>query len=74
MFAAIAAHGHTYPLIPLAVAAVDAGHEVVFAAGEQLLPTLRAAGLTATPAGLSMREAFTGVAPGPAGLRGPQHL
>src|SRR5919202_543337 len=69
MFAAIAAHGHTYPLIPFAVAAVEAGHEVVFAAGERLLPALRAAGLTAVPAGISMAEAFAGIAPGPADER-----
>jgi UDP:flavonoid glycosyltransferase YjiC (YdhE family) len=69
MFAALAAHGHTYPLVPLAVAAVQAGHEVVFAAGEPFLPTLRTAGLTARPAGLGMREAFAGIEPGPADER-----
>jgi UDP:flavonoid glycosyltransferase YjiC (YdhE family) len=69
MFAALAAHGHTYPLVPLAIAAVQAGHDVVFAAGEPFLPTLRAAGLTARPAGLGMREAFAGIEPGPADER-----
>jgi UDP:flavonoid glycosyltransferase YjiC (YdhE family) len=69
MFAALAAHGHTYPLIPLAISAAKAGHDVVFAAGNQFLPTLRAAGLTAAPAGLTMREAFAGIAPGPADER-----
>jgi UDP:flavonoid glycosyltransferase YjiC (YdhE family) len=69
MFAALAAHGHTYPLIPLAVSAAKAGHDVVFAAGDQFLPTLRGAGLTAAPAGLTMREAFAGIAPGPADER-----
>jgi UDP:flavonoid glycosyltransferase YjiC (YdhE family) len=34
LFASLASAGHTYPLIPLAVAARDAGHEVRFAAGE----------------------------------------
>jgi len=69
MFAALAAHGHTYPLVPLAIAAAQAGHEVVFAGGEALLPSLRAAGLTARPAGLSVQEAFAGIAPGPADER-----
>lgn len=69
MFAALAAHGHTYPLIPLATAAVQAGHNVVFAAGETFLPTLRGAGLTAVPAGLSIRAAFAGIEPGPADER-----
>lgn len=63
MFAALAAHGHTYPSIPLAVAARNAGHEVVFAAGEQFLPGLRAVGLDAVQAGMSMREAFAGIKP-----------
>lgn len=69
MFAALAAHGHTYPLIPLAVAAAAAGHEVVFAAGEPLVPTLRRAGLTARPAGMGMGAAFAGIEPGPAAER-----
>jgi hypothetical protein len=69
MFAALGAHGHTYPLIPLAIAAAQAGHEVVFAGGEELLPSLRTAGLIARPAGLSVREAFAGIEPGPADER-----
>lgn len=60
MFAAMAAHGHTYPSVPLALAAVRAGHEVVFAAGEQFVPRLRAAGLNAVPAGVSLAEALAG--------------
>ncbi|MGY6655566.1 glycosyltransferase [Amycolatopsis sp. TRM77291] len=42
LFASLASVGHTYPLIPLAVAARDAGHEVHFAAGENVhSPLLR---------------------------------
>ncbi|MGH3912642.1 MAG: glycosyltransferase [Pseudonocardiaceae bacterium] len=63
MFAALAAHGHTYPLIPLAVAARQTGHDVVFAAGEQFLPGLRAVGLDAVPAGMGVREAFASLMP-----------
>lgn len=62
MFAAMAAHGHTYPPVPLALAAVRAGHEVVFAAGEEFVPRLRAAGLNAVPAGMSLAEALEGAA------------
>jgi hypothetical protein len=36
LFASLASVGHTYPLIPLAIAARDAGHEVYFAAGEHV--------------------------------------
>jgi UDP:flavonoid glycosyltransferase YjiC (YdhE family) len=42
LFAGLASPGHTYPLIPLAAAVRDAGHEVHFAAGEHVhAPLLR---------------------------------
>lgn len=61
MFGALPAHGHTYPSIPLAMAARDAGHDVLFAAGEQFLPALRTAGLAAVPAGIPLTEALATV-------------
>jgi hypothetical protein len=45
LFASLASVGHTYPLIPLAIAARDAGHEVHFAAGEAVHAPLAANGL-----------------------------
>ncbi|HVK19883.1 MAG TPA: glycosyltransferase [Actinokineospora sp.] len=45
LFASLASVGHTYPMIPLAIAARDAGHEVWFAAGEGVHSTLSANGL-----------------------------
>ncbi|NUT52974.1 MAG: DUF1205 domain-containing protein [Saccharothrix sp.] len=45
LFAALASPGHTYPLVPLAMAARDAGHEVHFAAGEEVHAPLAANGL-----------------------------
>lgn len=45
LFASLGSVGHTYPLIPLAVAARDAGHEVHFAAGADVHPPLAAHGL-----------------------------
>jgi UDP-N-acetylglucosamine:LPS N-acetylglucosamine transferase len=45
LFAGLASAGHTYPLIPLAVAARDAGHEVHFAAGEHVHAPLLRSGL-----------------------------
>ncbi len=45
LFASLASHGHTYPLIPLAIAAREAGHEVHYAAGEAMHPVLAAHGL-----------------------------
>jgi UDP:flavonoid glycosyltransferase YjiC (YdhE family) len=45
LFASLGAVGHTYPLIPLAVAAREAGHEVHFASGEEVHGALEANGL-----------------------------
>ncbi|MEU7917279.1 glycosyltransferase [Micromonospora zamorensis] len=45
LFASLASVGHTYPLIPLAIAARDAGHEVHFAAGPAVHAPLAANGL-----------------------------
>ncbi len=45
LFASLASVGHTYPMIPLAVAARAAGHEVYFAAGEAVHAPLAANGL-----------------------------
>ncbi|MFE3176929.1 glycosyltransferase [Amycolatopsis sp. NPDC059090] len=45
LFASLASVGHTYPLIPLAVAAREAGHEVRFAAGENVHGSLHRNGL-----------------------------
>ncbi|MFJ9781550.1 glycosyltransferase [Amycolatopsis sp. NPDC101161] len=45
LFAGLAAPGHTYPMVPLAVAARDAGHEVHFAAGEHVHGPLGRLGL-----------------------------
>ncbi|SDD79819.1 glycosyltransferase [Actinokineospora iranica] len=45
LFASLGSVGHTYPLIPLAIAAREAGHEVHFAAGEEVHEPLSANGL-----------------------------
>lgn len=42
LFASLASVGHTFPLIPLAIAARDARHEVHFAAGEEVHAQLAA--------------------------------
>ncbi|SED76378.1 UDP:flavonoid glycosyltransferase YjiC, YdhE family [Amycolatopsis tolypomycina] len=41
LFAGLASAGHTYPMLPLAAAARDIGHEVYFAAGEHVHASLR---------------------------------
>ncbi|MDT7798331.1 MAG: hypothetical protein QOI78_1764 [Actinomycetota bacterium] len=45
LFAGLASAGHTHPLIPLAVAAREAGHDVHFAAGEHVHTALLRNGL-----------------------------
>ncbi|MEV6639730.1 glycosyltransferase [Amycolatopsis sp. NPDC051371] len=45
LFAGLASAGHTYPMVPLAIAARDAGHEVHFAAGEHVNASLDRLGL-----------------------------
>lgn len=48
VFASLPAYGHLYPLLPLALACADAGHEVVVATGEPFtgaLPVPTAAGI-----------------------------
>lgn len=58
LFTSLGSFGHTFPLVPLAVAARDAGHDVVFATSEDFLPQLRKAGLETAAAGLAIKEAF----------------
>jgi UDP:flavonoid glycosyltransferase YjiC (YdhE family) len=45
LFVSLGSVGHTYPLVPLAIAARDAGHDVRFAAGENVHAPLAANGL-----------------------------
>lgn len=59
--------GHFHPLVPLAQALRDGGHEVAFASDRAFVPTIAAAGFRAFPAGVewptdgSFREAPPGV-------------
>lgn len=58
LFSSLGSYGHTLPLVPLARATADAGHDVVFATTEAMAPTLSGAGLTAVAAGIAIRDAF----------------
>jgi UDP:flavonoid glycosyltransferase YjiC (YdhE family) len=49
-------HGHLHPLVPLARAAVAAGHEVAFAVAASFRPTVTAAGFTVFPAGTGIEQ------------------
>ncbi|OXM66814.1 glycosyltransferase [Amycolatopsis vastitatis] len=70
LFTSLGSFGHTFPLVPLAVAARDAGHDVVFATSEDFLPQLTKAGLETAAAGLAIKDAF-GQAFGESGPRRP---
>ncbi len=61
IFTSLVSHGHLYPLLPLAVAARDAGHEVVFATGDDMLTVVEKAGLATENAGFGLREAYESV-------------
>jgi UDP:flavonoid glycosyltransferase YjiC (YdhE family) len=57
LFSCRPAYGHLFPLIPLARAARDAGHDVVFATGPSFVGKVRDLGFEAHPAGVSIGEA-----------------
>lgn len=61
IFTSLASHGHMYPLVPLAIAARDAGHDILFATGEDLRSVAEKAGLAAETAGISIWEAFASI-------------
>jgi UDP:flavonoid glycosyltransferase YjiC (YdhE family) len=57
LFCCRPAYGHVYPLLPLALACRDAGHEVLFGTGEGFRPWLQQLGIRAERVGISIPEA-----------------
>jgi hypothetical protein len=57
LFCCRPAYGHVYPLLPLAVACRDAGHEVLFGTGEEFVRRLRGREFAAERVGISIVEA-----------------
>jgi hypothetical protein len=49
MFASLGAYGHLYPMMPLALAFADAGHEAVIASGPPFLGRLPRRPFPGTP-------------------------
>ncbi|MGW2476181.1 glycosyltransferase [Streptomyces sp. NPDC001665] len=68
LFASLGNYGHIFPLVPLARAAKEAGHEVWFATSEQFHPILEKVGLEPVAAGLSVPEGYIEAAGGQAFL------
>jgi UDP:flavonoid glycosyltransferase YjiC (YdhE family) len=70
VFASVGAYGHLISLLPLAIAAKDAGHDVTFATDSRLHGAIRDAGLEAVHAGTTISDAVAEVvAQTPAGSR-----
>lgn len=57
LFSCRPAYGHVYSLLPLAVAAREAGHEVMFGTGDAFLPKVRALGFDAYRVGIAVSAA-----------------
>ena len=58
LITSISAYGHLQPLVPLAQALANAGHEVAFVTGPELHPRAAATGLTAFAAGIDPGTGF----------------
>ena len=56
LFTCYPGFGHLHPMLPLARAALRAGHEVAFATGPDLAPRAESYGFTAWPVGLTSTE------------------
>ncbi|SES36738.1 glycosyltransferase, MGT family [Actinokineospora terrae] len=58
LFSSLPAHGHTFPLLPLAIAAKAAGHEITYATWETFHPVVAALGFETVHAGGDMATEF----------------
>lgn len=58
LFRSLSGYGHLYPLMPLAEAAREAGHDVVISTAGDLVEDVRSAGFTAIAAGVTLAEAI----------------
>jgi MGT family glycosyltransferase len=56
LFTALPASGHLHPLVPLALAARQAGHEVRFALGPAVCAGIQRLGFTVIPAGTDLED------------------
>lgn len=66
MFSAIPTYGHVYPSIPLAKAARDAGHEVLYATHTSFHNVLASFNFEVVPVGTTVRQAVENANDGPA--------
>ncbi|MEU5692938.1 nucleotide disphospho-sugar-binding domain-containing protein [Actinosynnema sp. NPDC020468] len=58
LFSSLAAHGHLYPTLPLAIAARQQGHEVLFVTDRQFAPIFEQHDIAFAQGGIGIRQAF----------------
>ncbi|MFX0579437.1 glycosyltransferase [Nocardia nepalensis] len=58
VFSSLPGYGHIHPLLPLALAAREVGHDVIYATGEAFHPLLQGLGFRTVPVGMPIHEAF----------------
>lgn len=71
LFSSLGSHGHTYPLLPLAIAAREVGHDVTFVTTAPFASALAAYGIEHVPGGMDMLQAFELADAGPAARKLP---
>ncbi|PRY38204.1 glycosyltransferase [Umezawaea tangerina] len=71
LFSSLGAHGHTYPLLPLVIAAREVGHEVSFVTTARFASALTGNGVDHVVGGMDMLAAFEQAKAGPADRRKP---
>ncbi|MCA1839576.1 MAG: glycosyltransferase [Actinomycetota bacterium] len=55
------AYGHFHPMLPIAQALTESGHEVIFVTSADFAPRIEAAGFEVRTAGIPLEEAFAQV-------------
>ncbi|WP_433272453.1 glycosyltransferase [Actinosynnema sp. CS-041913] len=71
LFSSLGSHGHTYPLLPLAVAAHEVGHDVTFVTTAPFASVVTPYGIDHVAGGMDMLAAFELVNAGPAARKAP---
>ncbi|MEU4746483.1 glycosyltransferase [Actinosynnema sp. NPDC023658] len=71
LFSSLGSYGHAFPLMPLAIAARDVGHDVTFATTAPFARAVTAHGIDHVTAGMDMLEAFHLANAGPAARKTP---
>jgi len=71
LFSSLGSHGHTFPLLPLVIAAREVGHEVTFVTTAPFAGVITRYGVDHVPGGMDMLAAFDLANAGPAARKSP---